>query len=97
MAGTWALVDRGTVEGVPTRRPVELRKRTARVGFRPAELLDRFLLGEPDTYETLRDSAVWEALLRYAERGHLGGRALRQIKTNLRATRSSQQAITNSQ
>jgi hypothetical protein len=78
--GTWTLVERGTVAGTPTRAPVELPAKAKRGGYRPAELLERFLLGDTSVYGALRDSAIWEALLRYVERGHLRGRALRDLQ-----------------
>jgi hypothetical protein len=78
--GAWVLVERGTVTGTPTRVPVELPARARRVGFRPAELIERFLLGEEGVYRSVRDAAIWEALLRYAEGGRLRGRALRDLQ-----------------
>jgi hypothetical protein len=78
--GAWTLVERGTVTGTPTHEPVELPAKARKVGFRPAEVIERFALGEPKVYRGLRDSAIWEALLRYAENGRLRGRALRDLQ-----------------
>ena len=83
VGGGWALVDRGTVTGTPTRVPVELPAKARRVGFRPAELIERFLLGEEGVYRTVRDAAIWEALLRYAEGGRLRGGPLRELQDTI--------------
>jgi hypothetical protein len=76
--GTFELIDRGTVTGVPTlasRVPGKFSRLTSSAGA----LIDELLLGAGSGFESARDDDLWEALKETCETLGAGGEEARSL------------------